>query len=92
MRRSRGTFQSTPRLVSEGNALSEAEVEDQDEFQSTPRLVSEGNGGPLELSLRKRVSIHPPLGQRGERPPTRVAGLIPRVSIHPPLGQRGEHR
>ena len=36
-------------------------------FQSTPRLVSEGNAVAWSLSRLRHVSIHPPLGQRGER-------------------------
>ena len=61
-------FQSTPRLVGEGNSSLTPLLFATLLFQSTPRLVGEGNLlRTIYRFMLRRVSIHPPLGRRGER-------------------------
>ena len=86
----RGRFQSTPRLVSEGNTNRGSISGRWRSFNPPPAWSARGTRHDRYRLSDHAVSIHPPLGQRGERPPRPSCSTPGNVSIHPPLGQRGE--
>ena len=84
-------FQSTPRLVGEGNMRTPGLRRSPTGFQSTPRLVGEGNAVSA-AGRPENNSFNPPPAWSARGTSTlrhQALNFFP-VSIHPPLGRRGE--